>query len=329
MNAALVWPGAGNPGDAVIKEGCARLLESAGACPVLFQWNDHTKNDPPDFNGMDAVAFAGTPWVFDQFHKSKKFENGLAMVKAAGSRPVLWLGVGSALVTDAGSGRPSDGGIMYRPGEADGIRRLFGHAALVACRDDWAYGAMVSAFNGAGQKPRGCGRFACPSWFWGGAPKNASALLAFHDPEDGINKGTAKAHREQALAAYRIFVRDYRPEVLLYDKDVKGWARFLDSLPKEERAAARRLPVFETTDLLDFRFHAYRMCLSGRVHVAVPAELAGCRTALVGFDTRDAVFSSGGGFVARTAAEALKWLAAVDRRAKWEHLLRAVEAALK
>lgn len=99
---------------------------------------------------FDAVVIPGTPWIWDQFHKSVKYKNLIKMLEIHSYAPVIFLGIGSCV------SKGNEESIM-RDEEKKEINNLFSRG-LVICRDSLAYLSLSNAKVEANFLP-------CPSYF--------------------------------------------------------------------------------------------------------------------------------------------------------------------
>lgn len=283
-NILLVGPSPTNATDGVIIKGITYLLERSygpfSSTYVLI--DDHNFQTVKDFHigkDFDLVVVCGTPWLWDNFQNSVKFENLMTCYAAhpASECERLLMGVGSCLAL-----KDVDSDILTRPAEIRGMRDLCLWSTVIT-RDHLAQQRLESAGIASTFLP-------CPAYFcYGDEQPNESYVidqnvLIWTDPQltisaiDWQDKTKLENYYRQVLMFYSV----YEPTVYCANE--------------EEMASAIRigLPqpiVLRTSDqTLEIMRHA-EMVLSGRVHCAVPARVQGASISLLALDTRSYVVS--------------------------------------
>ena len=280
--------------DGIIANGATNILKH-----VFGEYEIKVANEPPgkfDLEDLpdacfypaekfDAIIILGTPWLWDQFYKSKKYRNLMRLFKLHKNTPRVYMGVGSCLLLN-------DNGvdILTRKSEAKNIRNMMSGPINIV-RDRLAKDALDAVGVKSCLLP-------CPSYFcYGLEPiepiKSDKNILIWYNPLTGISNCYWKNKKE--LNRYTAIIKDfynaYKPEVYCavnmpshYDEDLI-WAKKL-GLPN---------PVI----LKDYE-HTKKVImgagkvLSGRVHCSVPAFVQGKPIGILPIDSRARVLTDFG-----------------------------------
>lgn len=287
MRILVVGPQENNSTDGVIIKGIKFLLNAAYKIEQLdyYELRDTVIQDPVtsfySFNQYDLVVVAGTPWLWDSFQKSVKYQNLINCFKIHNQAKKLFLGIGSCLTFDMVGTN-----ILRRPEEQDGMRRLFrGHTVIV--RDDLAY--MKLQYAGVD-----CASLPCPAYFCYSGHKEIlerqdtadTNVIVFQDPRKSISAvdWQDSGKLDAVFAKYREFYTKH------YPKEV--YVASAADIPGALEAGLPTPKVLKTADDTLNLMAGAKKVLSGRVHCAVPAIVSGADVELIPLDTRSLVVTA-------------------------------------
>lgn len=219
----------------------------------------------------DLVVLAGTPWIWDQFYLSAKYKNWLTLKATHPEAKFIMMGIGSCLNL-----QDIDTHLVRQPKDIPFLKELT-KGCTVIVRDFLAheilnYGEVDNIL------------LPCPS-FWVDMPeqKKIGNALVWFDPLMGIS--SAAWENNFSLLAYETrfleFYKKYKPDVYcVYEK---------------EKASAIAIGLPEPMLLGNIKESHNHLAgrenvLSGRVHCAIPAFVAGAKVDLVATDSRAATY---------------------------------------
>lgn len=277
MKLLLVGADENNSTDGVIVKGIRYLLNrSYPGCEMTYIFlNDHEKQYSPDFKwneSYDLIVVCGTPWLWDNFQRSIKYDNLITCFGAHNNAKRLFMGIGSCLPLGL-----ENSGLLERPAERDGIKRLFENSTVIV-RDKTAKAKLDIAGIKAVLLP-------CPAFFCYGEDITARTIndfknvLVYQDPTLSISADQWQcpiklAHYYNTMEAFRVI---NRAEVYCANqKEIQSAINNGFPAPQLLRTA---------DDTLDLMRSAYRV-LSGRVHCAIPAIVQNAEVTLIPLDSR-------------------------------------------
>lgn len=274
MRLLLVGADENNSTDGVIVQGIRYLLNRAYPNAILDykMIEDINPQFYYSFNPAtvyDMIVVCGTPWLWDSFQNSHKYQNLITCFKTHAGVKRLFLGIGSCLnIEDVGSN------ILKRPEEIEGIKQLFSNATVIV-RDSVASNILNHSGIEHAFLP-------CPAYFCYGDKINVvttfNNVLVFQNPLKSISAGNW-AHPDKLNAYYgemKHFHEVYNPLVVCANVQDMDKA-------KELFGEVTLLKTYkDTMDLMQ----GAKKVMSGRVHCAVPAIVSGADTQLMSLDTR-------------------------------------------
>ena len=211
---------------------------------------------------FDAIIVPGSPFLWHYYYDTPKIKN-LLRAKEIHKCPIIWMGVGACL--------PEDHLHLFDDLHFQKTKEIFGND-LVIVRDKIAKSIMdqsgVIAHN-----------LVCPSFFSQGVTaKSKENLIVFYEPTIGLSwQGwTDKAKLEEYYDIFREFNK------LGCDVVVKD----IEEVEFGEKIGLTNIRVLQDTDDCLNTVKEYKNVLSGRVHCAVPAMVAGCNIGIIPIDTR-------------------------------------------
>lgn len=285
MNILMIGPNRNNATDGVIIRGIEYLLNRNyhNIYITYRELNDIVPQGRADFYealDFDLIVIAGTPWLWDSFQNSIKWQNLLVcLLDAHPQSKRLFMGIGSCLTL-----YNNDPNILCRPEEQAAMRSIY-NSSTVIVRDSIAFLKLAEAGIKSHFLP-------CPAYFCYGDEdlylrpnpeklhdKDGNNILIWTDPKQTIS--SSDWPDSEKLTEYHQtcldFYHEFNPKVYC-------------ALPSEIPAAIKiGLPapilLSKTDDTLNLMRTANRV-LSGRVHCAVPAIAQGALVNLMAIDTR-------------------------------------------
>ena len=267
-----------NPTDGVIVKGILNLLTEAYK---EFQYeyiflDDHQPMDESTLypNGQfDLIVICGTPWLWDSFCFTPKYNNLLKIFKLHKQSKRLFMGIGTCLnLNDIQSD------ILKRKHEIAGMKELFSGSSVIV-REELAKERLLLADIESTYYP-------CPAYFayddfvFSDMKNN---IMIWCDPQRTISSGDW--HDKKKLNRYYEIYQEFHN---LFDPIV--YCAFEN---EKQKAVEIGLPEPKVLsgyqDTLNIFKHG-KYVLSGRVHCAVPAYSAGCLTMLTPLDSRARTF---------------------------------------
>lgn len=271
-----------NSRDGVIVAGIYNLIEYSG-----FQFDsyyhilDDDNIEPSDvIENLDYeyVFVCGTPWLWDQFHKSVKYKNMINIINSQKNAKVVFFGVGSCIGMDHINSE-----LCEDEEHQESIRKLFGNAIVVS-RDDLFFEKLKKSGVDSYLMP-------CPSYFCYlkqdvRINKNENVLV-WCDPKKSIS--SCDWQDEFKIKEYNDlfldFYTQYKPLVCCaMENEIESAMNI--GLPEPLVLGNWR----ETLSIMARANHV----LSARVHCAVPAFVLNKPTMIVPLDSRHKVLSDYG-----------------------------------
>lgn len=273
-----------NPGDEVTFSGISRLIDESivVASRGFFYLEAQTPDVIEDnrqllLDDFDLLVVCGTPWLWDHCVPSRKYEElGRLLTRYGGSRKIA-LGIGACVPFHHGKDL-----VCADEHAAKALRDIWRQFDLITTRDDIA----ADILNACGVP---CHHEFCPSVLGFSSIQDRSRpprksrrnALIFYLPQVGISRGSLPDD----------FLDDYVKMQLNIAAARKLELACL--LATEAEYLAHRLqvtlgsiPVLGSADAI-YRFVADKpLVVTGRVHVAIPALMAGCRACLLPVDSR-------------------------------------------
>jgi len=235
--------------------------------------NDTTPNAPSDFFPgikFDYVVQAGSPFIWDQMHLSEKWKNFMTCRQAQPSAKFIMLGIGDCFLEN-------DSHVVIDREVLD----LF-KDSLVIVRSHIAQRVLLDAGVGCSylpcpaflSVPSGIGRHTCDS-----------ATVVWYDPRFGCSAvGWQDPSKFAAyLDRFTDFIEKESVETIHYVADCEHPSL----IPR--LGGKKVVKLNNPKDVIDM-VTGYRKILSGRVHCAVPAKVAGCEVELLAVDSRAEAF---------------------------------------
>lgn len=274
----MIGPNKNNATDGVIIRGIEYLLARnyPDNTVTYRELNDLVPQNKADFFSsykFDLIVIAGTPWLWDSFQNSVKWQNLLVcLLDAHPTVKRLFMGIGSCLTL-----YNNDPNILCRPEEQAAMKSIY-NSSTVIVRDSIAFLKLAEAGIKSHFLP-------CPAYFcYGDEPVTLETtednnILIWTDPKQTIS--SSDWPDSEKLTEYHQtcldFYHEFNPKVYC-------------ALPSEIPAAIKiGLPaptlLTKTDDTLNLMRTANRV-LSGRVHCAVPAIAQGALVNLMAIDTR-------------------------------------------
>ncbi len=278
MKILLVGANKNNSTDGVIVRGIYNLLDKAyGKYESDYVFlKDTTEMELIDLeDSWDVVVVCGTPWLWDSFQNSVKYENLQRVFDAVPSAKRVFMGIGTCIhLDDIGSD------ILRRPEEIQGMKNLFSMSTVIV-RDRLSKTLLENAGIESDLLP-------CPAYFCydeQNTPSKTSNVVIWCDPRQTISaSGWQDDKKYQDYC--KIFVDFYKK----HQDNIDVYCANSNELAPAIMADLPMPMVLEgyqhTMDIM----RSAKNVLSGRVHCAVPAYSAGCNVNLVPIDTRALMF---------------------------------------
>lgn len=301
------------PTDGVIYRGCTTVLSRIYPEAVYsylkqgsrFYRDSTLLPDEELLSGekFDAIVVPGSPFLWDQYHKTAKIAN-LLRAKEIHNCPVIWMGIGSCLPLDHRD-------ILFSDEHLAATKRIYGND-LVIVRDSLAQEIMqksgvksehlvcpsyysqridrIEVTDYSQNFNYGSGTFSLPAGKfeiqYGTAgveitkilePRKEN-LIVFYEPTIGLShqSWTDPKKLEEYYEIYREFAKNGADVVV---KDV-------EEVEFAEKIGLTDVRVLKDVDDTLDTVCKYKNVLSGRVHCAVPALISGCNCRLIPIDTR-------------------------------------------
>ena len=219
----------------------------------------------------EAIIYCGTPYIWDQMWKSHKYANTVKLIKKHPEAKMIWFGIGSCLnLSDI------DGPILRDKESGTHLRELFVDLSdKVIVRDNLA--SKILSTHNIEHDYAPCPSYLCYESKPSGPKKGA--VMVWFDPTKGISFDYWLS-RPQELDVYKQkfidFNKSYKPEIICANKSDLDMAKKLGFSPRL---------VTKWQETLDIMSSAEKV-LSGRVHLSVPAFVAGADIELVPTDSR-------------------------------------------
>ncbi len=286
MNMLFIIPDpAANPGDTIIRHGVIELLGSClGSCSPDYYYFESDRPELVEHNAAilqkdyDLLVVCGTPWLWDHCISSRKYRELQGLLSAFASATKIALGIGACLPFGETSKL-----LCRDQATVAGLQNVWEQFALITTRDRLAATIL-----------RKCGiphhSDFCPS-----------VLAVAHHDRQGASYVHAGGKRKGGLVFYtpqhgisrtvlpREFVRQYLEMQISLARNHDLEVACL--LPHERDYLAdifpdRDIAILDRAEKI-IAFVANReTVITGRVHVAIPAFLAGAATFLLPVDSR-------------------------------------------
>ena len=234
------------------------------------------------FNRYDLIVVIGTPWLWEGFEKSIKWNNLKQLLSEHKGTKVIFLGIGSCYFHNFYLTKLKNQAI-------EEIKEVY-KDALIIVRDSLAQ----RKFKQAGLDVP---LLLCPSYFaYHGRlhryfPRDKN-ILVWYDPTVGLSQSgwQDKEILERYFDVNLEFYNKYEPEVYTHlTKEIPLAIKIGLPQPKLIGGWENTLTIMSTADRV----------LSGRVHCAVPALVSGCVTGLFYIDSRSKTVSDFGGTIVK------------------------------
>lgn len=289
MKALLVVPMPdANAGDGVIEDGVCALLDECFPGIAVHRYYIESPTATADdiagasgdrlaLDGYSLLVVCGTPWLWDRCEESRKYADLSALVDAMPRATKIALGIGACLPL------LSDPSLLINvPATMRRLRELWQHFALITVRDSFAKSILDAAGVPSLAVP-------CPSVLAGEriaalkpqAPVKRNAAIVVYAPQLGISRDALTPE----------FVGDYLAAQLAFASTPNVDVACI--LPTEAEWVANALgrPLAQVGVLADrqsiYRYVGNRpLLITGRIHVAIPAFMAGTRCYVLPVDTR-------------------------------------------
>lgn len=263
MKLLLVGPDQHNATDGCIVRGIMNLIhktfEGKEHLLTSIQYirleNDIPQNIKADLSYRDYIVVCGTPWLWDSFQNSVKYNNLLQLFNSTPQVRKIFMGAGTCVPLKASEE------ILNRPEERGGMYRLFSQATTIV-RDSLAQETLKKAGVKSHLLP-------CPAFFcYGDANISRTAryedVLIWTDPTKTIS-ASDWTDPERLREYYNVALNFYsRYGASVYCTDQRDI----------EKAISIGLPppilLNSWRDTMGLMLKARRV-LSGRVHCAIPA----------------------------------------------------------
>ena len=282
MKVLFIGANCDNSRDGVIVKGIYNLIsyykiEIQKTYHFLEDYELKNDFDIPE-NFYDALVICGTPWLWDQFHKSSKYHNLLKIIKSQSKAKVMFLGVGSCI------GLQHINGNLCEDDEHQlGIRNLFeGHTVIA--RDSLFHKKLLKSKVVSHLLP-------CPSFFCYLDDENniesANNILLWCDPTKCISScdWQNEISIKNYIDIFQEFYKNYQPHVYCAERADINMA-LQAGLPEPQL-------LNSWTDTLQVMKKA-NYVLSGRIHCLVPAFVLNKPVSIVPLDSRHMVLSEYG-----------------------------------
>ncbi|MCX7647459.1 MAG: polysaccharide pyruvyl transferase family protein [Elusimicrobiales bacterium] len=219
---------------------------------------------------FDAVVVPGTPWIWDQFHKSVKYKNLIKMIEMHRYAPVIFLGIGSCV------SKGNEESIM-REEEKKEINYLFSKGTVV-CRDSLAYSALSNADVEANFLP-------CPSYFAYDEEEfknhfdRQDLSFVYFDPYDSISSISWK-NKEEDYKRFCEIVENIKKK-----DNVKIYSAINSSDKKIVDKYSKFVLLKNSSDTINLIKNSKKL-ISVRVHCTAAAYSNGVDSAVIPIDSR-------------------------------------------
>jgi hypothetical protein len=264
-----------NSTDGVIVQGMYKIIKKLKLNETSFYYflNDAELLTAGDFptEHYDFIVICGTPWLWDQFHKSVKFSNLLKILQYHEHAKKFFMGIGSCIGLDH-----IDSNICETHEEQEGMQKLFGKACVIArdklCQYKLGKAGIKSYF------------LPCPSYFCYGFDsynfeENYQNTMVWCDPQKTISSVDWQIP-QKLQRYYEIFLefnKNYNPQIFCALENEKDTAKKIGlPEPKILKGWQETLSIMQKSNYV----------LSGRVHCAVPSFTSGKKTCIVPIDSR-------------------------------------------
>lgn len=272
----LVGANKENSTDGVIVKGIFNILENTFSDheKKYLYLKDTTKMTNSEFftdEKFDAIFVCGTPWLWDSFQNSIKYDNLYRIFKSHPEAKQIFLGAGSCMYVEC-----INGDILRRPEEIKGIKKLY-EKALVISRDKIAHSLFENAGINSVFLP-------CPAYFCYGIDNikygtKTENVLIWCDPKLTIaangwtNKEKLKKYHD---VCKQFFIRNKAKVYCASKKEINSAIQLGIGEPIVLTGYEHTLNVMQNA----------KTVLSGRVHCGVPAFVQGCNLGVLQIDTR-------------------------------------------
>ena len=274
----LIGPERFRSTDGVIAQGIKNLLNLIYENQIVFKYqilNDNSPMSEEDIftdENFDGIFVCGTPWLWDSFQKSTKYQNTQKIFSYHKETPKIFFGIGSCISIELMLKKEYN--IFSRKEEVGGIVNLFSNSTVIT-RDSLAHKFITNAGVKSHLLP-------CPAYFtYGLNPEPSSReqnILIWCDPEKTIS-GIDWKKENQLEKLYDIYLEYYRT----YDPIV--YCSENDDLPTAKKLGLNVHKVADYNETLEIMKTA-NYVLSGRVHYCVPAFVKGCKVGIIPIDSR-------------------------------------------
>lgn len=267
MNILTIGPNWGLPTDEIIRLGVYEILKftypEADIKHAIL--NNDSANSPIDFypdEKFDVIIQCGTPFIWDRMELSYKWKN---LLLARGVHPMskfVLMGIGSCYYSDV---IPT-----YLPNE---VADFFSRCSVIV-RDRLASNVLSAMDVSHHFLP-------CPG-FLAPVPKanHAGVAMVWYDPRVGISNGDWQCEdkfNDYLGGHYDLRIRcDDISYYAITGEEVKSCEDLFGETPSVLRTSGDIFELIKT--------HKY--IYTGRVHIAVPAHVAGCDIELETIDSR-------------------------------------------
>ena len=278
-NFLLIGPDDWTATDGFIVNGIKNILAEAFGEYSYHYFRIPNDNDMPSRcipNGtFDGIIVCGTPWLWDQFHKSPKWRNLIAIFFYYMDVPKLFCGIGTCLNFGDESTE-----ILNRKSEIGAIKQTYSNATIIV-REKVAQNKLLNAKVESFLFP-------CPAFYSEKpTPLGSNNVLVWANPEKTISgtywkNNLEKLNKLKNLISF--YIEEYKPLIVranIDEDDLTG--QYVYCLGTRERA----VDVFKDAHTV----------LSMRVHCAVPALSMGRKVGLIPLDSRANTLWPGGGMV--------------------------------
>lgn len=282
----LIGPERFRSTDGIIVQGIKNLLTSIYDNQINFKYqtlkDTHPMSEEDIFTDkdFDGIFVCGTPWLWDSFQKSIKYQNAQKIFSYHKETPKVFFGIGSCISLELILKKEYD--IFSRKEEVDGIINLFSNSTVIT-RDSLAHKFITNAGVKSYLLP-------CPAYFsYGLNPESSSMeqnVLIWCDPAKTISSIDWQ-NNKQLEKFYEIclaYNKKYDPIVYCSEENDIPQAIKLGLKPKKTENYIETLEIMKTANHV----------LSGRVHYGVPAFTQGCKLGILPIDSRHFVLSEWG-----------------------------------
>jgi hypothetical protein len=272
--------------DGVIIQGIKNLLSSIYDNQTIFKYqilddnNIMSEEDIFADENFDGIFVCGTPWLWDSFQKSTKYQNTQKIFSYHKETPKVFFGIGSCISLELIWKKEYN--IFSRKEEVNGIVNLFSNSTVIT-RDSLAHKFITNSGVKSHLLP-------CPSYFsYGLNPESSSMeqnVLIWCDPAKTISSidWEDKKRLEIYYEICLTYNKKYDPTVYCSEEADIPKAIKLGLKPKKTENYIETLEIMKTANHV----------LSGRVHYGVPAFIQGCKLGILPIDSRHFVLSEWG-----------------------------------